>query len=107
LALVAVLADTLEHVVGVGRFVQLLDHPGTAEAAIVVGDPWQRLGLGKRLALLLADAARERGVKRFSATMLSDNPAALALMRTLSHRLENGPHAAGVREVVADLDLAA
>jgi RimJ/RimL family protein N-acetyltransferase len=106
-ALVALLAANLDHVVGVARFVALPDEPGTAEAAIVVGDPWQRRGLGKRLALLLADAARERGVKRFSATMLSDNPAALALMRTLSRRLENGPHTAGVREVVADLGLAA
>src|SRR4029077_10304693 len=102
-ALVAVLADNPDHVVGVGRFVALPDEPGTADAAIVVGDPWQRRGLGRRFALLLADAARERGIKRFSATMLSDNPAALALMRTITARLEDGPHEAGVHEVVADL----
>jgi GNAT superfamily N-acetyltransferase len=103
-ALVAVLADRLDHIVGVARFVRL---PGTdgqdADAAIVVGDPWQGQGLGKRLALGLADAARVRGVKRFSATMLSDNPAALALMRTLSRRLEEGAHDHGVRSMTADL----
>ncbi|MBV9213599.1 MAG: GNAT family N-acetyltransferase [Actinobacteria bacterium] len=102
-ALVAVLADQLDHVVGVARFVKLPGEGATADAAIVVGDPWQRRGLGRRLALLLADAARERGVRRFSATMLSDNPAAIALMRTLAARLEGGGHAAGIREVAVEL----
>ena len=103
LALVAVLADRLDHVVAVARYVRLPDDPATADAAIVVGDPWQRRGLGRRMAVMLADAARERGIERFSATMLSDNPAALALMRTLARRLESGGHQSGVREVVAEL----
>src|SRR5919206_5351206 len=98
-ALVAVLADRLDHVVAVARYVRLPDDPTTADAAIVVGDPWQRRGLGRRLAIMLADAARLAGIERFSATMLSDNPAALALMRTLAQRLEGGAHAGGVREV--------
>ncbi|HEX8075039.1 MAG TPA: GNAT family N-acetyltransferase [Thermoleophilaceae bacterium] len=103
-ALVAVLADRLDRIVGVARFVRLPGNQGEeADAAIVVGDPWQGLGLGKRLALGLADAARTRGVRRFSATMLSDNPAALALMRTLSARLESGAHDHGVRSVTGDL----
>ena len=102
-ALVAVLADRLDRVVAVARYVRLPDDPTTADAAIVVGDPWQRRGLGRRLAIMLADAARLHGIERFSATMLSDNPGALALMRTLSRRLESGPHTAGVRELVADL----
>jgi protein lysine acetyltransferase len=106
-ALVAVLADRLDHVVAVARYVRLPGDPATADAAIVVGDPWQRRGLGRRLAVMLADAAREHGIARFSATMLSDNPAALALMQTLSDRLESGAHDHGVREVVADLDAAA
>jgi GNAT superfamily N-acetyltransferase len=102
-ALVAVLADRLDHVVAVARYVRAQDDPTTADAAIVVGDPWQRRGLGRRLAVMLADAARAHGIERFSATMLSDNPAALALMRTLARRLESGGHEAGVREVVAEL----
>lgn len=101
-ALVAVSAERLDHILGVARFVRL-DDGDTVDAAIVVGDPWQGRGLGKRLALALADAARERGVRRFEATMLSDNPAALALMRTLSARLETGGHEAGVREVSGEL----
>jgi RimJ/RimL family protein N-acetyltransferase len=102
-ALVAVLAERPEHVVGVARFVAMPGGDETADVAIVVGDPWQRRGLGRRLALLLADAARERGIRRFSATVLSDNPAALALMRTLARRLEAGQHDHGVRELVAEL----
>ena len=108
-ALVAVLADSLDQVVGVARYVRLpgdpatANEPATADAAIVVGDPWQRQGLGRRLALMLADAARANGIQRFSASMLSDNPAPLALMRTLTERLESGPAGGGVREVVAEL----
>ena len=102
-ALVAVLADRLDHVVAVARYVRLADDPATADAAIVVGDRWQRRGLGRRMAIMLADAAREHGVERFSATMLSDNPAALALMRTLARRLDGGANDHGVREVVAEL----
>src|SRR2546425_6942525 len=98
-ALVAVLADRLDHVVAVARYVRLPSDPDTADAAIVVGDPWQRQRLGTRLAIMLADAAREQGIQRFSATMLSENP---ALMQTLTRRLRQGSHADGVREVVAD-----
>jgi GNAT superfamily N-acetyltransferase len=102
-ALVAVLADRLDHVVAVARYVRLPGDPATADAAIVVGDPWQRRGLGRRLAVMLADAARVQGIERFSATMLSDNPAGLALMRTLARRLESGGNDRGVREFVAEL----
>ncbi|MEA2397887.1 MAG: hypothetical protein QOK25_1443 [Thermoleophilaceae bacterium] len=102
-ALVAVPADRLDQIVGVARFIRLPGDERTADAAIVVGDAFQRRGLGKRLALGLADAARARGVRRFTATMLSDNPAALALMGTLAARLETGAHDHGVREVTADL----
>jgi GNAT superfamily N-acetyltransferase len=102
-ALVAVLADRLDHVVAVARYVRVQEAPATADAAIVVGDPWQRRGLGRRLAIMLADAARLHGIERFSATMLSDNPAALALMRTLARRLAEGGHDHGVRELVAEL----
>ena len=102
-ALVAVLADDPDSIVGAGRFVRLAGDPETAEAAVVVADPYQGKGLGRRLGLMLADAARTRGVRRFSATMYSDNSAAHRLMGAIAGRLEQGPYDAGVHEVVAQL----
>ena len=55
--------------------------PETAEMAIVVGDPWQGLGLGRALSAQLAQAARAVGIKRISGTMLADNRPALRLMK--------------------------
>jgi acetyltransferase len=101
-AVVALPLDDLETIVGVGRFVRLADDPTSAEAAIIVGDAVQGKGLGRRLAHELADAARDRGIRRFRASMLSDNRAALALMRTLSERLESH-YEEGYREVVSEL----
>jgi L-amino acid N-acyltransferase YncA len=102
-ALVAQLADDPTAIVAVGRFVRLPDDWTTAEAAIVVCDDLQRRRLGTQLARMLGDAARQRGIRRFVATVLSDNPAALRLMRTLTTRLEDGRHEHGVHEVLMDL----
>jgi hypothetical protein len=58
--------------------------------------------VGKKLGVLLADEARGRGIRRFSASMLADNRPALRLMRTMSKRLDSSiDH--GVRDLVADL----
>jgi GNAT superfamily N-acetyltransferase len=102
-ALVAVKPESFDQILAVARYVRLPESPATAEAAIVVGDPWQRKGLGRRLAVMLADAARAHGIERFSATIASDNPGGLALMRTLSERLEQDGQSGGVRSVVAEL----
>jgi RimJ/RimL family protein N-acetyltransferase len=98
IALVAVLDGDI---VAVARCVRLPDAPDTAEFAVVVGDALQGLGLGRRMTELLADAARETGIRRFAATMAADNAAARRLMGTFTRRLDviDG----GVREVVVDL----
>lgn len=88
-AVVALSLDDLDTIVGVARFVRLAGDSTTAEAAIIVADDLQGRGLGKRMAHELADAARDRGIRRFEASMLSDNRAAIALMRTLDERLES------------------
>jgi RimJ/RimL family protein N-acetyltransferase len=103
IALVAVLEDDPEQLVAVARCVRLPDRPGTAEMAIVVGDPWQGQGVGRELARRLADAALAVGIRRFAATMLGDNEAARRLMRTFARRLEEGSVSAGLREVVVEL----
>jgi RimJ/RimL family protein N-acetyltransferase len=103
LALVAVLADDPESIVGVARCVRLPDRPDTAEFAIVVGDAFQGRGLGTLLARELAAAARRAGIRRFAATMLGDNDAIRRLMRTITAHLEVDRIDRGVREVVVDL----
>ena len=103
IALVAVLEADPDQLVAVARCVRLPDRPGTAEMAIVVGDPWQGQGLGRALTHVLADAAVAVGIRRFAATMLGDNEAARRLMRTFSRRLEDARVAGGLREVVVEL----
>lgn len=93
-------------VIAVARLVRLNDDPGVAEAAIIVCDAYQGRRLGTRLAVLLADAARERGINRIQASMESDNVPALALMRTIAARLTSTAPSRGVREVVADIAVA-
>lgn len=90
-ALVAVLAESADATgppIGVARFVRSTEDPGVAEAAITIGDPYQGQGAGRLLLRLLADAARDRGIDRFSATMLSDNVAARRLFMSISDQTE-------------------
>jgi RimJ/RimL family protein N-acetyltransferase len=90
-------------IVGVARWVRLVDDPQEAEVAVVVGDALQGKGLGKILARDLADAARARGIRRIRASILSDNPPALALMRLIAGRLTDAGHQHGIHEVVGEL----
>ncbi len=101
-ALVAVCLDDPKRVMAVARYVRLREDPETAEVAVTVADHMQGKGIGKALSILLADEARGRGVKRFSASMLTDNGAALKLMHAMSQRLESHTDH-GVRDLVADL----
>jgi RimJ/RimL family protein N-acetyltransferase len=101
-AVLAVLADDPDAIVGVGRFVRLSDLPDTAEVAIVVGDEHQGQGLGRELGRRLADEARARSVRRFTATLLGDNVAAHRLFHAISDRLE-GRVEGGTRVVTAEI----
>ena len=68
-ALVALVDDDM---VGVGRFTRLPS--GTeAEVALVVEDAHQGRHLGPLLLERLTEAARERGIERFTASVLPDN----------------------------------
>jgi len=73
----ALVATTLdredETIVAVARFVRLPSDRDAAEFAIVVSDPYQRQGLAGALIERLAEAAAQRGVRRFVATALADN----------------------------------
>jgi GNAT superfamily N-acetyltransferase len=69
--------------VAVARFVRLADGSDTAEAAVIVVDPWQGIGLGRALSLMLAERARELDIARFEATLLVDNRAMMSLLESL------------------------
>jgi RimJ/RimL family protein N-acetyltransferase len=101
-ALVAVLAKSPATLVGVGRWVRDDEHPDEAEMAITVADDLQGRGVGSAIGRALADAALERGITRFTATMLADNVAAHRLFAKISHHLAV-TRASGVDELVAEL----
>jgi RimJ/RimL family protein N-acetyltransferase len=68
------------HVRGVARW-EPDDEPGTVEIALVVEDAWQGRGLGRALLEALLDAARGRGIHRFTADVLVENERMLRLLR--------------------------
>jgi RimJ/RimL family protein N-acetyltransferase len=94
LALVAESEGWPGTIVAVARYVRLNRDPDTAEAAIVVADELQGLGLGTLLADRLAAAATVHGVRRFTAEMLGDNRPAQRLMDRLETRLADADPAA-------------
>jgi RimJ/RimL family protein N-acetyltransferase len=103
IALVATLADDPDSIVAVARCVRLPDAPDTADFAIAVGDPLQGRGLGSLLARELAITARAAGIRRFSATMYSDNLAVRRLIRHFTATLEHEHVKDGLREVLIEL----
>ncbi len=78
-ALVAVLADDPDVLVGVVRFVRQADDSAAAEVAMTIGDDYQGQGVGRHLLELAMDAARDRGIQRFVAIMLAENHGAQRL----------------------------
>jgi GNAT superfamily N-acetyltransferase len=101
IALVAVDAERPSILIAVARCVRVA--PDTADFAIVVGDPWQGIGLGRWLALDLARRARAAGIERFAGTMLADNRAAFRIMRGFGWPFEHDELSGGVRDVIAVL----
>ncbi len=101
IALVAVDANRPSRLIAVARCVRV--SPDTADIAVVVGDPWQGQGLGRRLADEVARRARDAGVARIAGTMLADNRAAFRIMRGFGWPFEHDELSGGVREVVAVL----
>ena len=66
--------------IATARFVRLNDEPSTAEIALTVIDPFQRMGIGKALLARLTRAAVIRGIDRLRALILPDNAPVIALL---------------------------
>ena len=73
--------DGRETGLGIARFVQLPGKDHVAEPAVVVVDEFQGRGVGGLLLQRLVEAARERGVQRFSAVVQGDNRPLLTLLQ--------------------------
>jgi GNAT superfamily N-acetyltransferase len=66
--------------IATGRFVRVDDEEATAEIAITVIDPFQRMGIGKVLLRRLVAAAIARGIAKLRALILPDNKPVIALL---------------------------
>ncbi len=102
MAIVAVVQrDAVEEVVGVARY--MVEHAEqTAELAFAVRDEWQRKGIGTHLFHYLIQIARNRGIRRCTASVLAENQGMMRIFHRcglpLQHRTE-----AGVISVELDL----
>jgi len=70
-------------IVGECRFFRLADHPDTADLAVTVVDAWQNRGLGSALLERLSERALELGIAYFTAEVLAENRAMLAMLPRL------------------------
>jgi len=93
----------VRRLIAVGRFVIDQANPDAAEIAVTVADEWQGRGLGSVLGKHLAHLARNREVKRFTATMSSSNRPAHRLMEKLTKHLTQHHVGGGVDELELDL----
>jgi GNAT superfamily N-acetyltransferase len=85
--------------VGVGRFVRLAEAPDIAEAAVTVVDDFQRRGLGKVLLETLAEAAKERGIRKFRGEVLTSNAPMRRLLEEAGATAEELPDGTTVFDV--------
>jgi RimJ/RimL family protein N-acetyltransferase len=82
-ALVAMPLQSEKEIVGECRFVRLADQPDTADLGVTVVDAWQGRGLGSVLLARLSERALEVGIEYFTAEVLAENRAMLALLPAL------------------------
>lgn len=78
---------------GIARYVRDPDEPSVAEPAVTVLDRYQRLGVGTLLLSHLADHAMGNGIETFTAPVLAENAAMVALLARLGvswRRAEGG-----------------
>ncbi|MEX0875648.1 MAG: GNAT family N-acetyltransferase [Actinomycetota bacterium] len=100
----AIVAEVEENetklIVGVGRFD--INEPGTAEAAIVIRDDYQHVGLGTAMLQRMREIGRGAGLKAFSAEVLAENTRMIELLNTGGVEITQAQE--GVVRVAAPLD---
>ncbi len=91
-----------EVIIGLAHYLRHPDGRG-AEYALVIGDAWQRRGLGGQLMRMLIDAAREQGLDYIDGVVLAENRPMLALMTSLGFRVDRDHDDTSLRRVWLDL----
>ncbi|WP_432562142.1 bifunctional acetate--CoA ligase family protein/GNAT family N-acetyltransferase [Kineococcus sp. SYSU DK003] len=103
---VALVATVGDDIVGIARFDAAPVRPGrprSAEVAFNISDAHQGRGLGSVLLEHLAAAARERGIRRFTADVLPTNAKMIGVFREAGFEVRQG-YSDGVLEVSFDID---
>ncbi|NAZ86768.1 GNAT family N-acetyltransferase [Kineococcus sp. T90] len=103
---VALVATVGEDIVGIARFDAApvrAGAPRAAEVAFNISDAHQGRGLGSVLLEHLAAAARERGIRRFTADVLPQNAKMIGVFREAGFEVRQG-YSDGVLEVSFDID---
>lgn len=77
----AVVALVGDRVVGLAQYV--CTAAAAAEVAVLVTDPWQRNGIGRRLAIRLSELAAARCISRFEASVLVENLPARRMLASI------------------------
>ena len=72
--------------VGAAHYFRSATDPTSAEIAAEVTDPYQGMGIGRRLMCELGRIARERGITRFDARTFFENKAAVSWVRNSGWR---------------------
>jgi acetyltransferase len=82
IAIIAELTDNgQKRMLGVVRMIMGPPNFKTAEVAIVVGDPWQSLGLGSKFMDCIIEIARDKDLETLYALILPDNQSAIKLFQ--------------------------
>jgi GNAT superfamily N-acetyltransferase len=85
--------DTTWQLIAVARYARVRSpdpEDVRAELALVVGDPWQRCGVGRMLVERLAALARNRGITAFEGELLTENRPMLRFLRELGPQIGAG-----------------
>jgi GNAT superfamily N-acetyltransferase len=68
---------------GVARYVRIAEEPAVAEAAVTVLDEYQGRGIGTILLRVLAESAREHGIRSFRGYVLAENAPMMDILHDL------------------------
>jgi acetyltransferase len=101
-ALVAVLSDDAgEHIVGTSQLARATSDAVEAEAAVVVRDDYQKMGLGTHLLEQLLPIARSMGIQRIFGWIMTENKHMLQILRKTKLPIHTETHAGEMFAVIS------